>query len=149
LLSAVADALLLDPAERRQSLRLNDRPPPEPRPTGPERVEAPLRAMLDSLAHQLPMCSAGAGTCWRGIGAAEVLFGIMASLEGDERNIMHICSPTRHTGGCSSIGRTSAATVLAMFGRRARATGAQLRSLITPAWARLSPEFRELWSRQV
>src|SRR5579863_1528399 len=34
-LSALADALRLDDAERRHLYILNDRPPPEPRPSGP------------------------------------------------------------------------------------------------------------------
>src|SRR5882724_8395125 len=51
-LSALAAALRLDTAERRHLYILNDRPPPEPRPIGPERVEEPLRRMLDSLTGQ-------------------------------------------------------------------------------------------------
>src|ERR1700744_1651645 len=45
-LSALADALRLDPAERRHLFVLNDRPPPEKWATGPEHVEEPLRRML-------------------------------------------------------------------------------------------------------
>ena len=49
LLSALAEALRLDPTERRHLFVLYDRRAPERPPPGPERVDEPLRRMLDSL----------------------------------------------------------------------------------------------------
>src|SRR3984893_12738946 len=74
-LSALADALRLDSAERRHLFVLNDRPPPEPRPAGPERVGEPLRRMLESLTGQPAYVL---GRRWDVLAwnrAAEVLFG--------------------------------------------------------------------------
>src|ERR1700758_1284829 len=51
-LSALATALRLDPAERRHLFVLNDRAPPETRPEGPEHVEEPIRRLLASLTAQ-------------------------------------------------------------------------------------------------
>lgn len=89
-LSALADALKLDPAERRHLYVLNDRPPPEMRPAGPERVEEPVRRMLDSLTGQPAYVL---GRRWDVLAwnrAAERLFGDYGGLVGDERNIMHL-----------------------------------------------------------
>ena len=52
LLSALAGALRLDPIERRHLYILHERPAPEQRSAGPERIEEPLRRMLDSLTGQ-------------------------------------------------------------------------------------------------
>src|SRR5258708_22854248 len=49
-LSALADALRLDPAERRHLFVLNDRLAPGARPAGPGRGEEALRRMLEELA---------------------------------------------------------------------------------------------------
>jgi transcriptional regulator with XRE-family HTH domain len=89
-LSALADTLRLDPAERRHLFILNDRSPPEPRPAGPERVEEPLRRMLESLTGQPAYVL---GRRWDVLAwnrAAELLFGDYGRLPGDERNIMHM-----------------------------------------------------------
>ena len=52
LLSALAEALRLDPTERRHLFVLYDRRAPERPPPGPERVDELLRRMLDSLTGQ-------------------------------------------------------------------------------------------------
>ncbi len=89
-LSALASALRLDAAERRHLYILNNRPPPEPRPTGPEIVQEPLRRMLESLAQQPAYLL---GRRWDILAwnrAATVVFGDYETLSGDERNIMHL-----------------------------------------------------------
>ena len=89
-LTALADALNLDPAERRHLFVLNDRPPPQLRPVGPERVEEPLLRMLQSLTGQPAYVL---GRRWDVLAwnrAAVALFGDYGRLEGDARNIMHI-----------------------------------------------------------
>ena len=148
-LSAVADALLLDAAERRHLFVLNDRPPPEPRPTGPECVEEPLLRMLESLTRQPAYVL---GRRWDVLAwnrAAEVLFGDYGKLAGDQRNIMHILFVDKAHRKLLVDWHEVAATVLAMFrAESARYIGdPEFERLIT-GLARVSPEFRELWSRQ-
>lgn len=89
-LSALADALRLDPTERRHLFILHDRPPPETRPASPECVEEPLQRMLASLTGQPAYVL---GRRWDVLAwnrAAEVVFGDYGELVGDERNIMHL-----------------------------------------------------------
>jgi transcriptional regulator with XRE-family HTH domain len=90
-LSALADALRLDAAERRHIYVLNDRSPPEgPQPAGPERVDAPLQRMLESLDRQPAYIL---GRRWDVLAwnrAASIVFGDYSKLEGDERNVMHM-----------------------------------------------------------
>src|ERR1700728_2530110 len=52
LLSALAEALRLDPTEQRHLFVLYDRRAPERAPAGPERVDRPLLRMLESLTAQ-------------------------------------------------------------------------------------------------
>jgi len=89
-LSALADALHLDAAERAHLFILTDRAPPEQRPTGPERVEEPLHRMLQSLTGQPAYVL---GRRWDLLAwnrASEVVFGDYGDLDGDARNIMHL-----------------------------------------------------------
>ena len=51
-LTALAGALRLDPIERRHLFVLHDRPSAERPPKGAERIDEPLRRMLDSLTGQ-------------------------------------------------------------------------------------------------
>ena len=148
-LSAVADALLLDAAERRHLFVLNDRPPPEPRPTGPERVEEPLLRMLESLTRQPAYVL---GRRWDVLAwnrAAEVLFGDYGKLAGDQRNIMHILFADKAHRKLLIDWHDVAATVLAMFrAESARYVGDPDFERLIAGLTRVSPEFRELWSRQ-
>ena len=148
-LSAVADALLLDAAERRHLFVLNDRPPPEPRPTGPERVEEPLLRMLESLSRQPAYVL---GRRWDVLAwnrAAEVLFGDYGKLAGDQRNIMHILFADKAHRKLLIDWHEVAATVLAMFrAESARYIGDPDFERLIGGLLRASPEFRELWSRQ-
>ena len=89
LLSALAIALRLDDTERQHLFALNGHTPPT-RSTGLERVEEPLRRLLDSLAGQPALVL---GRRWDILAwnrAAEILFGDYEALTGDERNIMHL-----------------------------------------------------------
>jgi transcriptional regulator with XRE-family HTH domain len=90
-LSALADTLRLDVAERRHIYALNDRSPPEePQPSGPEHVDAPLRRMLESLERQPAYILGRRWDVLAWNNAAAMVFGDYAKLEGDERNIMHM-----------------------------------------------------------
>jgi transcriptional regulator with XRE-family HTH domain len=148
-LAALADALRLDAAERRHLYILNDRPPPEPKPAGPERVELPLLRMLDSLSGQPAYVL---GRRWDVLAwnrAAALLFGDYGKLEGDQRNIMHILFANKAHRKLLVDWNEVASTALAMF----RADSARYAG--DPDFERLinhlmsvSGEFRELWSRQ-
>jgi transcriptional regulator with XRE-family HTH domain len=148
-LAALADALRLDAAERRHLYILNDRPPPEPKPVGPERVEQPLLRMLDSLTGQPAYVL---GRRWDVLAwnrAAELLFGDYGKLEGDQRNIMHILFANKAHRKLLVDWNEVASTALAMFrADSARYAGdTDFERLINHLMS-LSGEFRQLWSRQ-
>jgi transcriptional regulator with XRE-family HTH domain len=148
-LAALADALRLDAAERRHLYILNDRPPPEPKPVGPERVEQPLLRMLDSLTGQPAYVL---GRRWDVLAwnrAAELLFGDYGKLEGDQRNIMHILFANKAHRKLLVDWNEVASTALAMFrADSARYAGdTDFERLINHLMS-VSGEFRQLWSRQ-
>jgi transcriptional regulator with XRE-family HTH domain len=148
-LSALADALRLNAAERRHLYILNDRPPPEARPRGPERVEPPLLRMLDSLTNQPAYVL---GRRWDVLAwnrAAEFLFGDYGKLDGDERNIIHMVFANKAHRKLLIDWDELAPTSLAMFrADSARYAGDPDFERLIDALKRVSPEFRELWSRQ-
>jgi transcriptional regulator with XRE-family HTH domain len=148
-LSALADALRLDAAERRHLYILNDRPPPEPRPTGPERVEQPLLRVLGSLTGQPAYVL---GRRWDVLAwnrAAELLFGDYGKLEGDSRNIMHIVFADQAHRKLLVDWDEVASTALAMFrADSARYAGDPDFERLIGTLMRVSPEFRALWPRQ-
>jgi transcriptional regulator with XRE-family HTH domain len=89
-LTALADALKLDPVERRHLFVLSDRPPPQTLPIGPELIESALQRMLDGLADQPAYIT---GRRWDVLAwnrAAAAVFGDYGRLQGDERNLMHM-----------------------------------------------------------
>jgi transcriptional regulator with XRE-family HTH domain len=89
-LAALGDALKLDAAEKRHLFILAGRPAPNPRPSNPERVEAPLLHTLTSLVIQPAYVT---GRRWDVLAwnrAAEAVFGDYGALHGDARNIMHL-----------------------------------------------------------
>ena len=89
-LSALAKALKLDPAERQHLFLLSDRPAPESRRSGPETVPEPILRMLESMAGQPAYVL---GRRWDILAwnrAAVAVFGDYSRLEGDERNSMHM-----------------------------------------------------------
>ncbi len=148
-LAALAGALRLDPTERRHLYVLHDRPTPEQRPAGAERVDEPLRRMLDSLTGQPAYVL---GRRWDILAwnrAAEVVYGSYARLEGDARNALHLvfadADHRRLLVDWDAVARAS----LAMF----RADGARYAGdpdfdrLVTRL-TRLSPEFAQWWPRR-
>ncbi|GLS22261.1 transcriptional regulator [Labrys miyagiensis] len=148
-LSALAAALRLDPAERQHLYILNDRPPPEPRPIGPERVDEPLRRMLDSLTRQPAYVL---GRRWDILAwnrAAAILFGDYEKLVGDERNIMHLVFADKAHRKLLTDWDDLAPTVLAMFrADSARYVGDPEFERLIAKLTKVSTEFRHWWSRQ-
>jgi len=147
-LAAVADALRLDAAERRHLYILNDRPPPDPRPIEPERVEEPLRRMLDSLTGQPAYVL---GRRWDILAwnrAAVLLFGDYEKLDGDERNIMHLVFADKAHRKLLLDWEELAQAVLAMFrADSARYAGDESFERLIAKLTTMSAEFRRWWSR--
>ncbi len=147
-LLALADALRLDPAERRHLFALSGRPLPQQRWVGPETVEEPLQRMLNSLTGQPAYVL---GRRWDVLAwnrAAQVLFGDYSQLEGDERNIMHLVFANVRHRKLLVDWKELAPIWLAMFrADSARYTGdADFERLIAELM-RLSPEFRTWWPK--
>jgi transcriptional regulator with XRE-family HTH domain len=148
-LSALAAALRLDPTERRHLFVLHDRPAQEPRATGPERVDEPLRRMLDSLTGQVAFVL---GRRWDILAwnrAAEVVFGPYGRLEGDERNTLHMVfadpDHRRLLVDWEAVARAS----LAMFRADcARYAGDPDFERLVARLTRLSPEFAQWWPQR-
>ena len=147
-LSALADALKLDPAERRHLFVLNDRPPPETQPAGPERVEDSLRRMLESLTSQP---SYVLGRRWDVLAwnrAAERLFGDYGRLTGDERNIMHMVFANAAHRRLLVDWEELAPVSLAMFrADSARYAGDPDFERLIATLMKSSREFRKWWPR--
>lgn len=148
-LSALAGALRLDPIERRHLFVLHDRPAPELRPVGPERVDAPLRRMLDSLTSQPAYVL---GRRWDVLAwnrAAEIVYGPYGRLEGDERNALHLVfvdpDHRRLLVDWEAVARAS----LAMFRADcARYAGNPDFERLVARLTRLSPEFARWWPKR-
>ncbi|KLD76913.1 helix-turn-helix domain-containing protein [Xanthomonas hyacinthi] len=147
-LSALADALKLDPAERRHLFALNNRPPPEAALTGPEQVEEPLRRMVQSLTGQPAYVL---GRRWDVLAwnrAAEVLFGDYGKLQGDERNIMHLVFANAAHRRLLVDWDNLAPTSLAMFrADSARHAGDRDFERLIATLMKASAEFRDWWPR--
>jgi transcriptional regulator with XRE-family HTH domain len=147
-LAALADALRLDAAERHHLFVLNDRPPPERRALSPERIEAPLQRMLDSLGGQPAHIL---GRRWDVLAwnrAAEAVFGDYGRLFGDERNIMHLVFANRGHRRLLVDWEPLAQASLAMFRADcARYAGNPDFERLVATLNRISPEFRRWWPR--
>ena len=147
-LSALADALNLDPAERRHLFVLNDRPPPQIRPSGPERVEEPLLRMLQSLTGQPAYVL---GRRWDVLAwnrAAVALFGDYGRLEGDQRNIMHMVFANPAHRRLLTDWEEVAPVALAMFrADSARYAGDPEFERLIAVLMRASGEFRKWWPK--
>jgi transcriptional regulator with XRE-family HTH domain len=148
-LSALAAALRLDPTERRHLFVLHDRPTRERRPTGAERVDEPLRRMLDSLTGQAAFVL---GRRWDVLAwnrAADVVFGPYERLKGDERNTLHLVfadpDHRRLLVDWEAVARAS----LAMFRADcARYAGDPDFERLVARLTRLSPEFAQWWPQR-
>jgi transcriptional regulator with XRE-family HTH domain len=147
-LTALADALQLEPAERRHLFTLSGRTPPDIRPTGPELVEEPLQRMLASLSGQAAYIL---GRRWDVLAwnrAATVLFGDYGRLKGDERNIMHMLFANEGHRRLLMDWEQLAPVSLAMFrADSARYAGDPDFERLIASLTRLSPEFRAWWPR--
>lgn len=145
-LTALGDALRLDPAEKRYLFILAGRPAPEWRVAAEERVEEPLQRLLSSLRMQPAYVM---GRRWDILAwnrAAAAVFGDYGRLQGDQRNIMHLIfadpGHRRLVFGWEDLARAT----LGLF----RADSAKY--VGDPAFVRLidallhqSPEFRRWW----
>ncbi len=97
ILSALADVLRLDPAERHHLFSLYDRLPPKPCRPGEEQVGAALRHMVDGLTGQPAFIL---GWRWDILGwnrAAELVVGPFAAREENRPNILErlFCDPAQ------------------------------------------------------
>lgn len=148
-LTALAVALRLDPTEQRHLFVLHDRPAPEAAPVGEERVEEPLRRMLDSLTGQPAFVL---GRRWDILAwnkAADAVFGPYSRLEGDSRNALHLvfadADHRRLLVDWEAVARAS----LAMFrADRARYAGDPDFERLVERLMRLSPEFSQWWPQR-
>ncbi|HEX8047310.1 helix-turn-helix transcriptional regulator [Rhizobium sp.] len=148
-LSALADALLLDPAERRHLFTLSDRPSTELPMHGPEDVPAALRRMLASLTGQ-PAYVLGRRwdvLAWNASSVA--LFGDYGLLEGDARNTVHRVFTDPAHRQLLVDWEIVAANSLAMFrADSARYAGDPDFERLIATLTQASPEFRAWWPRQ-
>lgn len=147
-LAALADALRLDPAERRHLFLLGGRSPPETMPTGPERVDEPLRRMLESLTGQPALV---VGRRWDVLAwnrAAEALFGDYSQLAGDARNLMHMVFADRRHRRLLVDWEPLAKASLAMFrADSARFAGDADFERLIASLKQASAEFRAWWPK--
>jgi transcriptional regulator with XRE-family HTH domain len=147
-LSALADALRLDAAERRHLFVLNDRPEPQLHPADPDHVDEPLQRMLASMTHQPAYV---VGRRWDILAwnrASVMLFGDYHRLQGDERNIMHLVFTNRDHRRLLVDWEEVARMSLAMFrSDNARYAGDPDFERLVAELKRASPEFAEWWGR--
>jgi transcriptional regulator with XRE-family HTH domain len=148
-LSALADALLLDPAERRHLFTLSDRPSTDLPMHGPEDVPAALRRMLASLTDQPAYIL---GRRWDVLAwntASVALFGDYGLLEGDARNTVHRVFTDLAHRQLLVDWEIVAANSLAMFrADSARYAGDPDFERLIATLTQASPEFRAWWPRQ-
>ena len=148
-LAALAEALRLDPIERRHLFVLYERPALEWRPGGAERVDAPLRRMLDSLTGQPAFVL---GRRWDFLAwnrAAAAVYGPYERLEGDARNSLHLVftdpDHRRLLVDWEAVARAS----LAMFRADcARYVGDPDFERLVDRLLRASPEFAAWWPQR-
>lgn len=87
-LAALAEVLRLDPAERYHLFALYDRPTPERRLPGEERVDEPLQRMVDGLAAQPALVLGWRWDILTWNRAAEVVIGPCAGQDGGRPNAL-------------------------------------------------------------
>jgi transcriptional regulator with XRE-family HTH domain len=147
-LSALSDALLLDPAERRHLFILNDRQLPEPKMADPDHVGEPLQRMLASLTQQPAYVIGRRWDVLAWNSAAVALFGDYGKLEGDERNIMRLVFTNKEHRKLLVDWEGLARMSLAMFrSDNARYAGDPDFERLIAALKRDSREFRDWWAR--
>ena len=147
-LSALADALRMDPAERQHLFILADRHSPDLRANEPESVPEPLIRMLDSMKDQPAFVLGRRWDVLAWNNAAAAVFGDFRRLAGDARNLMHLMFTNDAHRALLVDWEDLAPLSLAMF----RADSARYAG--DPDFERLiarlmneSPEFRAWWPR--
>ena len=148
LLTALADALRLDATERRHLFVLYDRRAPEPPRPGPERIEEPLRRMLDSLNAQAAFVL---GRRWDVLAwnrAAEVVYGPYERLEGDERNMLHLVFADPDHRRLLADWRSRSPSLAMFRADSARYAGDPDFERLVARLLRLSPEFARVFSQR-
>lgn len=148
-LTALCQALRLDPAEKRHLFTLAGRQQPERRRIVPAKVEGPLLHMLNSL-HLQPAYVVGPRwdvLAWNA--GAVAIFGDYGLLEGDARNIVHgMFTDPRRRQLLVDWERLARATLAAFRAENAKYVGdpdfERLISLMTHS----SPEFRAWWPQR-
>lgn len=148
-LGALAEALRLDPTERRHLFVLADRPYPEPRAAGPEEVPEALIRMLQGMTGQPAYVLGRRWDLLAWNDAAVKAFGDFGRVDGDARNLIHLMfTDPAHRARIADWDELAPLS-LAMF----RTDSAGYPG--DPDFARLigvllekSPEFRDWWPRQ-
>ena len=148
-LGALADALRLDPAERRHLFTLSDRPSADQPSHGPEDVPDALGRMLASLAGQPAYVLGRRWDVLAWNAAAVALFGDYGLLQGDARNSVHRVFTDQTHRQLLVDWESVAANSLAMFrADSARYAGDPDFERLIATLMRASPEFRAWWPRQ-
>jgi transcriptional regulator with XRE-family HTH domain len=146
-LSALAQVLRLDPAERNHLFSLYDRPTPDRRRPGAEPVGEPLRRMLDGLAGQPAFVLGWRWDILAWNRAAELVMGPYAGLDGVRPNVLDLLfsDPARRLFvDWESVAQGALATFRADC---ARHVGDPDFEDLVARWTRLSPEFAAWWPR--
>jgi transcriptional regulator with XRE-family HTH domain len=148
-LAALADALRLDPTERRHLFILNDRPVPQAWAAGAERVDGPLRRMLDSLTGQPALVL---GRRWDVLAwnrAADAVYGPYERLQGDERYMLHLVfADPGHRRLLVDWEMVAKASIAMFRADCARYAGDPDFERLVARLTRLSPEFAAWWPRR-
>jgi transcriptional regulator with XRE-family HTH domain len=148
-LSALADALRLDPAERRHLFTLSDRPSAEAPSRGSEDVPDALQRMLASLAGQPAYVLGRRWDVLAWNAAAVAVFGDYSLLQGDARNSVHRVFTDPAHRQLLVDWEIVAANSLAMFrADSARYAGDPDFERLISTLMQASPEFRAWWPRQ-
>lgn len=149
LLTALAEALRLDAAERRHLFVLHERPAPEAAPASAERVDEPLRRMLASLTGQPAIVL---GRRWDVLAwnrAAEAVYGSYERFDGDERNALYLLFAENGHRRLLVDWEPVARGALAMFrADRARYAGDPDFERLVDRLTRESPEFAAWWPQR-
>ena len=147
-LNALTEALRLDPAERQHLFILADRPPSEPRATGPEHVPEALVRMLNSMTDQPAYVLGRRWDVLAWNAAAVAIFGDFSRLEGDARNLMHMMFANKTHRRLLADWDELAPLSLAMFrADSARYAGDPDFERLIALLKKQSPEFRSWWPR--
>ncbi len=148
-LTALAEALRLDAAEKQHLFILAGRQQPERRAVAPEKVDGPLLHMLQSLVLQPAYV---VGRRWDVLAwnpAAVAVFGDYGPLEGDARNIVHMVFTNPHHRRLLVDWEQLARMVLASFrAASARYVGDPDFERLIELMTRSSPEFRAWWPQR-